>query len=173
MISNLLLAEFNQFLAAHTGLYFGKEKDKQLLKGTAEAAKEFGFKDPAKCIQWLMSTHLSKEQIEILGSYLTVGETYFFREQKSFEVLETKILPELIRSRNTGDANGRRLRIWSAACSSGEEAYSIAVVLDKKKEELKDFNTLILATDINRKALKKARQGIYSEWSFRGIPKWM
>ncbi|HLP58213.1 MAG TPA: CheR family methyltransferase, partial [Candidatus Deferrimicrobium sp.] len=59
---------------------------------------------------------------------------------------------------------------WSAACSTGEEAYSIAIVLDKKKEELKDFNILILATDINRKALKTASEGTYGEWSFRGSP---
>jgi chemotaxis protein methyltransferase CheR len=119
MISDLLPAEFNQFLAAHTGLYFGsKEKRKQLLKGIEKAAGEFGFNDPAKCIQWLMPNHLSREQIEILGSHLTVTETYFFREQKSFEVPETKIPPELIRSRHTGAASGRRLRIWSAArCS--------------------------------------------------------
>lgn len=174
MIPDLLLAEFNQFLAAHTGLYFAsKEQKKQLLKGMEKAAGEFGFKDPAKCIQWLMAAHLSKEQIEILASHLTVGETYFFREQKSFEILETKILPELIRSRDTGETNGRRLRIWSAACSSGEEAYSIAVLLDKMKEQLKDFNILILATDINRKALSRAGQGIYNEWSFRAAPGWI
>lgn len=169
-VSSLLLSDFNQFLSRQMGLHFEKEKQEQLLKSVEAAAAEFGCKTPGKCIQWLMSSNLSREQIEILAGHLTVGETYFFREKNSYDILESRILPEVIHSRRkTGE---KRLRIWSAACSSGEEAYSIAMVMDRKKEELSDFNTLILATDINRKALKKARQGIYSEWSFRGMPQW-
>lgn len=170
MISDLLLSDFNRFLSGYTGLYFTKEKLPQLEAGLAAAAGEFGFNDPVKCIQWLMSAHLSREQVEILAGYLTVGETYFFREPKSFAALETHILPELINTRRDGE---KRLRLWSAACSSGEEAYSIAIIIDKKKEELKDFNILILATDINCNALQKARQGIYGEWSFRDTPQWI
>ncbi|MCX6580659.1 MAG: chemotaxis protein CheR [Candidatus Aminicenantes bacterium] len=170
MISELLLSDFTRALAEHTGLNFTRDKWPQLQKGLEEAAGEFGFNDPAECIRWLMSADLSRGQVEILASYLTVGETYFFREPKSFAALETFILPGLIRARREGE---KRLRLWSAACSSGEEAYSLAMIIDRKKEELKDFNILILATDINCKALKKARDGIYGEWSFRDNSQWI
>lgn len=169
-VPELLLYTFSDFLSKQTGLVFKREKWKQLDKGISAAAEEFGFDNPVNCIRWLMSADLSKTQIETLGSHLTVGETYFFREPKSFEMFETSVLPEVIRK---GSADGKRIRIWSAACSSGEEPYSIAMVLDNRKKELKDYQVLILATDINRKALKKAREGIYSEWSFRGMPQWM
>ncbi len=169
-VSNLLLSNFSQFLSRQTGLHFEEEKQEQLLKGVEAAAAEFGRETPGECIQWLMSSNLSKEQIETLAGHLTVGETYFFREKHSYDIMENRVLPELIQSRRKTGEN--RLRIWSAACSSGEEAYSIAMVMDRMKEELNDFKTLILATDINRKALKKARRGIYGEWSFRGMPQW-
>lgn len=170
MISELLLSDFTRALAEHTGLNFTRDKWPQLQKGLEEAAGEFGFNDPVECIRWLMSADLSRGQVEILAGYLTVGETYFFREPKSFAVLETFILPGLIRARRDGE---KRLRLWSAACSSGEEAYSMAMIIDRKKEELKDLNILILATDINCKALKKAREGIYGEWSFRDNSQWI
>lgn len=169
-VSSLLLSNFNRFLSDQTGLYFDKDKQNQLLKGMEAAAKEFGFGTAEECIRQLMSSDLSREQIEILAAHLTVGETYFFREKKSYDFLENRVLPELILSRRESGEN--RLRVWSAACSSGEEAYSIAIVLDEMKEKLTGFNTFILATDINRGALKKAREGIYSEWSFRGISQW-
>ncbi len=96
---------------------------------------------------------------------LTVPETYFFRNPKLFDVLAATILPELIRQKSL---QGQSLNIWSAGCSSGEEAYSIAMLIDQQPYSTQ---TRILATDVNIKALQKARTGIYSNWSFRKIPK--
>jgi len=72
-------------------------------RGIAGAASEFGMADVESCIRWLVSTPLTRDQIEILASHLTVGETYFFREKRSFEVLETHILPQLLRVRGERD----------------------------------------------------------------------
>ena len=85
-------------------------------------------------------------------------------------MLDTHVLPQLIR-----EARGkpRSLRIWSMACSTGEEAYSIAISLDQKKEQLKDWDITLLATDINIKSLEKAQTGVYSQWSFRNTPEWL
>lgn len=146
-----------------------RERWHDLERRLGSAAREFGFKDIEACIQWLMSAPLTKSQIEILASYLTVGETYFFREKKSFEILEEQILPELIHSRQAE----RRLRIWSAGCCTGEEPYSLAILLSKMIFDLKDWNITILATDINPRFLQKATEGVYSEWSFRGTPPWI
>lgn len=169
-ISEALLSEFAESVSARTGLYFPKERWRDLEHGVNSAAVEFGLKDAESCIQRLVTSQLTKEQIEILASYLTVGETYFFREKKSFEVLEEHILPELIRSRME---NERHLRIWSAGCATGEEPYSIAILLDKIIPELEDWNITILATDINPRFLQKAQKGTYGEWSFRDSPEWI
>ena len=163
-ISDTLLSQFNKFVATQMGLHFSKKRWRDLERGISSAAREFGFNDAESCIQWLASSPLTKNQIEILASYLTVGETYFLREKRSFEILEKHILPELIRSRR---GSGQRLRIWSAACCTGEEPYSIAMLLNKIIPDLKDWNVTILATDINRRFLQKASEGVYREWSFR------
>ena len=166
-ISDVLLSELSKFVALQMGLHFPKERWRDLERGICSAACEFGFKDSESCIRWLTSSSLTRNQIEILASYLTVGETYFLREKKSFEVLEEHIFPELIRSRRNTE---KRLRIWSAGCSTGEEPYSIAILLNKMIPDLKDWNITILATDINPLFLQKASARVYSEWSFRDTP---
>ncbi|MDF9409185.1 tetratricopeptide repeat protein [Pelotomaculum isophthalicicum JI] len=119
-----------------------------------------------------MSSHLSNYQIDILASHLTVGETYFYRDKKIFNVLEKHIIPELINSYNLLEKR-QPIRIWSAGCSTGEEPYSIAILLDKMNYYLRDWHISILGTDINSNFLKKALEGIYSEWSFRDTPAWI
>jgi chemotaxis protein methyltransferase CheR len=113
---------------------------------------------------------LTHTQIEVLASHLTVGETYFFREKKSLEALEDHILPELLRARRGAE---RRLRIWSAGCCTGEEPYSVAMLLDRLIPDAKAWNVTILATDINPRFLRKAAEGVYGEWSFRDTPGWI
>jgi chemotaxis protein methyltransferase CheR len=92
-----------------------------------------------------------------------VGETYFFRERKTFEALADEAIPELVRRRSAE----KRLRLWSAACCTGEEAYSLAILLQRCIPDWRDWNITILATDINERFLQKAAAGVYGEWSFR------
>jgi len=166
-LSDSLLSELSEFIVSKIGLHFPKDRWRDLERGIGSVALEFGFDNPEIYVQQLLSSPLTRYQIEILASYLTVGETYFFREKKIFGILEERILPELSRSRREGD---KRLRIWSAGCATGEEAYSIAILLSKMFPDLKNWNITILATDINPRFLNKATHGIYSEWSFRGCP---
>ncbi len=165
-----LLSQLSEFVATQMGLHFPKERWRDLERGIRSAAREFDFKDAESCLQWLVSSPLAKGQIEILARHLTVGETYFFREQKSLEILEGYVLPELIRTRRE---NEKRLRIWSAGCCTGEEPYSIAILLAKLIPDLKDWKITILGTDLNPRSLQKASEGVYSEWSFRGTPEWV
>ena len=95
---------------------------------------------------------------------LTVGETYFFRDPLLFRELEERVLPERIRSREAD----RTLRCWSAGCSSGEEAYSLAILMERLLPP--EWDGTILATDVNPAFLEKGRQGVYSAWSFRETP---
>jgi chemotaxis protein methyltransferase CheR len=170
ILSDSLLSRLSEFVAAEMGLYFPKERWPDLERGIGSAAREFNFEDTESCIHWLTSSPLTKDQIEILAGYLTVGETYFFRENNSFHILEEHILPELIRSRRQTE---RRIRIWSAGCCTGEEPYSIAILIDRMIPDLKDWNITILATDINPRFLQKASHGLYNEWSFRATPSWI
>ncbi len=167
---DVLLSSVSEFLAAQMGLHFPRERWRDLERGIAAAASEFGAADVESCVRWLMSAPLTRNQVEILASHLTVGETYFFREKRSFEVLETHILPELLRVR--GEA-GLCVRIWSAGCCTGEEPYSIAMLLDRLLPDAAKRNITILATDINPRFVRKAAEGVYGEWSFRETPPWI
>jgi chemotaxis protein methyltransferase CheR len=166
-ISSSSLARFSEFVADHMGFYFPRERWQDLERSMRSITRAFAFDDIESCVQWLVSSPVTQSRIEILARHLTVGETYFFRERQSFDLLEAHVLPELIARRR---ATERRLRIWSAGCCTGEEPYSIAILLKRMIPDLDDWQITVLATDINRQFLEKAADGIYGEWSFRGVP---
>jgi chemotaxis protein methyltransferase CheR len=130
------------------------------------AMAQFPFETLDDFIEWILSAPLKRKQIELLASYLTVQETYFFRDAKTFQAMERAALPDLIKSR----AAEKRIRVWSAGCSTGEEIYSIAILLDRLLPDIESWNITLLATDINPRALEAAREAVYSEWSFRETP---
>lgn len=165
-----LWAGLSTRLEEEMGLHYPQARWRDLERGIAAAATAFGKPGAQACARWLLSAPLSTDQIKVLAGYLTIGETYFFRDRKLFEVLETKILPPLLQARAATD---RRLRIWSAACCTGEEPYSIAMLLAKMIPNLRDWNISILATDIDPAFLHKASVGIYGDWSFRDTPSGM
>lgn len=168
--SEEMLSSLSDLIAEKIGLRFPPERWQELEKKMNAVAREFGVADNAALTRQLISSSLTQAQIEILASHLTVGETYFFRETQLFEILERHVLPELIRTRQGSE---RRLRIWSAGCCSGEEPYSIAISLHKAIPNIKEWDVTLLATDINPQFLRKAAEGVYGEWSFRGVPTWI
>jgi chemotaxis protein methyltransferase CheR len=111
--------------------------------------------DPANQPNWLYD----------LVEYLTVGETYFFRDPAQMAALRGTILPDLMR-RHSAD---RRLRLWSAGCSTGEETYTLAILL-LEKGVTAAWDVLLVGTDVNRESLRVAREGRYPAWSFRATP---
>ena len=164
-----LLLQFSNFLARRIGLHFPRPRWPDLLRGLARAAPELACTDLEACMRWLLTTPLEQRQVEILASHLSVGETYFYREPAVFAALEQHVLPPLIAERR---ASSRRLRLWSAACCTGEEAYTLAILLDRLLPDLEQWNITLLATDINPHFLARAQAGAYREWSFRGTPAW-
>lgn len=163
-ITHETLSRINAILAAEMGLSFSENRLGDLERGIRAACPSLGFDEPDDCFQRLIRSELSREQIELLASELTIGETYFFREPLSFEALEREVLPSLIEQRRK---TTRILRFWSAGCSSGEEAYSISILLQRLIPDWRDWNITVLATDINPNVLRKAERGIYRPWSFR------
>lgn len=171
MLPTSILSSLSDMLAAHTGLHFPVERWGDLERGITAVAADFGVPNAESCANRLLSTRITQREIEILAGRLTVGESYFFREKKSFDVLELHILSALLRARE--DEGERRLRIWSAGCCTGEEPYSIAMLLDRMIPKTDAWNTTILATDINPAFLRKAAEGKYGQWSFRSTPGWI
>jgi chemotaxis protein methyltransferase CheR len=104
--------------------------------------------------------------LDTLAGRLTVGETHFFRVAPQIRMLREVIIPALI----AGRTGKRRLRIWSAGCATGEEPYTLALLLRERAPELAGWDVQIIATDVNRAALAIAQEGLYHEWSFRGTP---
>ena len=169
-LPDALLSQLSDFLEVHMGLHFPRQRWHDLERGVAAASRDAGYANAETFVRWLLGAPLTRTRIEGLASHLTIGETYFFREKASLDILEQRILPELLQARAQGD---RRLRIWSAGCCSGEEPYSIAMLLDRLIPDPAKWNVTILATDINPQFLRKAAQGIYSAWSFRETPGWL
>ena len=169
-ISDRQLFRLSEYVTGWLGLHFPKKRWHDLERIICHAAPELGFENTDACIERLVSGQFAKEQEEILAGHLTIGETYFFREQKSLDILENRILPDLIAARRGRE---QRLRIWSAGCSTGEEPYSLAILLSRLIPDLREWQITILATDINPRSLGKAVQGVYGDWSFRGVPQWM
>ncbi|MCL5024404.1 MAG: tetratricopeptide repeat protein [Nitrospirae bacterium] len=165
--SERLLSGLSEFVALRMGLSFPKERWADLERGLRRACSEFGFDNVESCGRWLMGSRITKAQVEILASHLTVGETYFFRDGNTFEALEGKILPELIQTRRSA---GRYLRIWSAGCATGEEPYSLSILLRRLIPDVGEWKITILGTDINPSFLRRASRGEYGRWSFRGVP---
>lgn len=96
---------------------------------------------------------------------LTTTETYFFRDRGQFKLLREVILPELIAARKSS----KTLRLWSAGCSTGEEAYSLAILVQQLLPDWQNWLIEIIGTDVNKVALQRARNGVYSHWSFRMV----
>lgn len=160
------LLKLRDFLSQAMGLYFSNERLHELETSLIGAVSDLGFNSIDECVVSLLSYPLTQERTRKLASHLTVGETYFFRDQKLFTYLEEDLLPGLmLRSRLTGNP----LRIWSAGCCTGEEAYSIAILLSRL-QNLKRDKVELFASDINPKFLARAASGTYTSWSFRGVP---
>lgn len=159
-----------EVIASNMGLHFPTGNWTLLSRNLALAAREFGFQNMSGFIKWILTATLNKEQMEILAAHLTISETYLWREPQVFTALTDSVLPELINSKKKSE---KSIRIWSAGCSTGEESYSIAIALHKTIPKIKDWNITILATDINAKALCKAKTGVYSSGSFRNSPSWL
>jgi chemotaxis protein methyltransferase CheR len=159
----------SKVIASRMGLHFPEERKELLSRSLARSSKELGFHRMKEFIQWLLTSTMNKVEIGVLASHITISETYFWREPKVFDALTQHILTEMAASK---EMNDRSIRIWCAACSTGEEVYSLAIALLMAIPFLEDWDIKIIATDLSSAALSKARTGIYSFWSFRNSPYW-
>lgn len=165
VLTNAEYELFRRLVDEEAGIDLTATRRVQLENAVSRSLARGRFKDPSALYDHLSSKGRHTELEDFIAS-LTIGETHFFRNRPQFDALERHVLPDLIRHRS----QERRLRIWSAGCSSGEEPYSLAILLDRMLPGINAWNISILGTDIDRDALKKACRGIYRPWSFREVP---
>ncbi|HET7546863.1 MAG TPA: protein-glutamate O-methyltransferase CheR [Usitatibacter sp.] len=159
-------ARFAERLGERLGLGFPPQRMGELRRTLARGAAALGFEDVDECASRLAVEPWDRARMDALASLFTVGETYFFRDPALFEALAGSVLPALVR----GAARvGRPVRIWSAGCCTGEEAYSLAIVASQVLARFPGASVAIRATDVNARFLEGAAAASYGNWSFRGM----
>lgn len=147
--------KLSSFIYDQCGIKLPEYKHIMLQSRVQKRLRSLQMPDFKKYIDYLFSTEGQKTEIIHLLDVVTTNKTDFFREPVHFEFLEDVALPEFIK------LNKRSLKIWSSACSSGEEPYTIAMVVNEFIEKNKSFPFEILATDLSTDILQKAYDGIY------------
>jgi chemotaxis protein methyltransferase CheR len=158
---------FRELVRQRAGIEIPDARLGDLEKGVQAALVQSGAASADMLYDWLAEKGpRGLAAFEAMIPAVTINETHFFRNRPQMQALEHEILPELIRSRS----DTKRLRIWSAACSSGEEPYSLAILLHRLLRDKPGWDVLIHGTDIDHQALAKAAEGMYGNWSFREVP---
>lgn len=155
-----------RFIANEAGIQLSDFKKVFLVSRLSPRLKELGLRNFKEYLRLLQHPVKQKEEIGLLINQITTKETRFFREHHHFEYLTETYLPSLIQE----DKTPRKISFWSAGCATGEEAYSLAVILHDFKRKYPWMQPRILATDIDSRALNKAQAGLFPDKSVTHIP---
>lgn len=165
----MLEAEFIELINKRFGIVIHMDQIQQFVKIIFLACQKFNCQ-PQDYLQQLISSSKNSPYINFLVASITVGESYFFRDSAQMNLLEKNLLPRLIKRKQKEGENN--LRIWSAGCSTGEEIYTVAMLLCELIADKDAWSLYLLGTDINVEALEKAVAGVYSQWSMRSTPEY-
>jgi chemotaxis protein methyltransferase CheR len=167
-ISDKDFEQLRDFIYNICGMYFHSTK-KYFLESRITRRMEATGAKTYQDYYLLLKSLRGAEEMKFLMDEITTNETYFFRNVPQLNALETKLLPEIVETKNK--MGFRKLRIWSAGSSSGEEAYTLSMILlEKRATILKDWIIEIVGTDINETVISHAKEGIYNAYSVRNIP---
>jgi chemotaxis protein methyltransferase CheR len=154
---------YYELIQTRTGIRVGENRREILAQALNEVLESVQCTGLDHLYSFLQGARTESEAWSELIKKVTVGETYFFRDPDTIQALRHHILPDLIARHQTD----RTLRLWSAGCATGEEPYTLAILLRQILSDIDRWKILILATDINRQALLQAKAGRYRTWSFR------
>lgn len=157
------IARIGQLLYRWTGMIFGQNKSYYIERRIADRMKRTGH-STVQAYLGFVGSHLGER--EALINAFTINETYFYREEHQLAALSREILPKIIAERRPGDL----IRIWSMPCSTGEEAYSIALWLLENWPLVDAYHIEIVGSDIDTAALAKAQEGHFTERSLSRLP---
>lgn len=156
-------AQFIQLIAKRLGLIIHSQGN-ELHNIIRTACHKFQC-NPEDYLQMLTTCPDNSPMLEHLIAEVTIGETYFFRDKGQTQFLKQSLLSKIVK--NKREQNNLSLRIWSAGCSSGEELYTIAIILNELLPDIDCWKLHLLGTDIAINRLEKAKQGYYNKWSMR------
>ena len=155
-----------QILRERSGLVLTNDKAYLLESRLLPVARKWKlatFDDLVRVIRTKMDEAVVRDVVEAM----TTNESFFFRDTKPFDQFKALVLPALLKSR----AASRTIRIWSAACSSGQEPYSLAMILSESAAQLNGWKIEIVGTDLSTEILNRAKEGMYSQFEVqRGLP---
>src|ERR1700751_5241652 len=158
------LSEIRMLIEERTGIHFDESRERFFFTRVREHLRERGFSRGVELLRAIRKTNV---EYEALLERLLTQETSLVRYPAVFDAFEKRVLPELHVKKFW--KNPRTLRVWSAACSTGEEPYSIAITILDSLSFADAWNVEILATDVGRHALKHAERGIYKGRSLGSV----
>ncbi|MEK6759521.1 MAG: CheR family methyltransferase [Deltaproteobacteria bacterium] len=165
-MENEWLPPFKELLTARTGLRISEHADGPMAAHIKERTAQLSLNSTIDYYRLIASgSKEGNDEIKSLVKLLAIGESYFFRDKGQFRLLRDVLIPDLIKKRSAL----RELRIWSAGCSTGEEAYSLAMLLGEIMRDKDGWRISIIGTDIREDLLDKAKAGVYGNWSFRQV----
>lgn len=156
--------KLRNYFYERTGVLIPEEHIPIFLNRLKKRMDEKGFKKIGDYLLYLKYDKGGDEEFQNLLELFLTKETYFFREERALKALVQEIVPEIVEYNKRVLRN--RIRIWSAGCSTGEEAYSIAILLEDVKG-IDRWNVEIVGSDISMESIRRAREGMYRESSFR------
>jgi len=149
-----------------SGIYQPEEKLYLLASRCARRMGAVSAKTPAEYLELLTLRGNREVELRLLLNEITIGETYMFRSPAQLEALRSVILPQIVQAK--GAIGFKKLRLWSAGCSTGEEPYTLAMfLLEESAKFLAGWTFDILATDLNDNSVAAAKAGVYGEYSLR------
>lgn len=157
-----LFESYRSRIMDYSGIDIGEEAQPELLRRIEERMSRVGARSFQQYFGLISSR--AGDELRRLTELITNNETYFFREPAHFEILRSVLIPDILKRKKQ-----RRLRIWSAGCSTGEEVYTLAMVLEESRAVCGSFDGSVIGTDIDEAALAVARTGLYGRHSFRSI----
>ncbi|MFM7319044.1 MAG: CheR family methyltransferase [bacterium] len=164
-VTDVHMMRLRQILQKYSGMDCPDNRRDDLLAATVKAGEFVSENDISRLIDRLEDP-LENPLRSVWISHYTIHETYFFRDQPQWQAIQRTVLPERIAARR----HERRLRVWSAGCSTGDEAYTAAILIDQALPDADLWTIQIIGTDISPEIVQKARVGRYREWSFRQTP---
>lgn len=166
-LSDAQFAALAKVIYERSGIHFPTSKKYILESRLAHRVVELEMDSFDQYIALLTMGPYQQDEFQDMFNRITINETSFFRNEPQLEVFEKQILPELLEARK----NVKRLRLWSAACSTGEEPYTLAIMVARTLGiRLPDWRVEILGTDISERALNAAQEAQFTEYSFRTTP---
>jgi len=156
----------DSFLKKNFGILLDNKRKQIFYQNLNKRIKKSGMESVAHYYQYIKS-HNGRDELQALISFLTIGETYFLRNVFQWNALQKYIIPQILKAKK---GKQKTLSIWSAGCSTGEESYTIAIMLYESLPYIRNWDINIMATDVNQLSLNMAQKGLYSANSFRETP---